>query len=385
MQCSQARTIGREMRVYNFSRAAICGALLFSMLIVPNADAQPAPSRGRGNDGRAYRIENGMRLSDYIAELEVANDDLQRQLDAAEDELADKNSHSPKGAARSGSLKEHDLIPNAGVNPNPNGALPPAAQPVQPAQAAQPAVNNQLAAMQAQCDTKVQTLNSKIALLDQQLQQSETAGKCDYNSGANPLAAKVKELEATLASSPTQALLQAEKDKASAKEKELATIKGELITEQEQSDAQLARIAALEQQLKSASLASATAASEHAAATSRAALTATAKPEAQLAKAAPADRQTIAPLQSEFRTQLQKIQSLIIERKNMLDSVKSKGKGVAISLQPLVAKNGQSLDSLRSEVEHLTSLEEASAVRNGLQEVTGILNDDVETLRRLAK
>src|SRR5262249_40271798 len=46
----------------------------------------------------------------------------------------------------------------------------------------------------------------------------------------------------------------------------------------------------------------------------------------------------------EFHTRLQKIQSQIMERKNLIDSVKSRGRGVALVLQPLVAKDGTSLD-----------------------------------------
>ena len=67
-----------------------CSLLSYSQ---QSADENPhSPNHGRLPDGRAFRIDqaSGLRLSDYIAELEVSADDLRRQVVALEDELNER-------------------------------------------------------------------------------------------------------------------------------------------------------------------------------------------------------------------------------------------------------------------------------------------------------
>ena len=59
----------------------------------PSAQEKPF---GRLSSGEAYRVDaQGFRLVDRLAELEVTNDDLQRQVVALEDEIADKRQTIP--------------------------------------------------------------------------------------------------------------------------------------------------------------------------------------------------------------------------------------------------------------------------------------------------
>lgn len=88
-------------------------SLLVSALFVSSICIAQEPSRGRLNDGRAYRTDDqGNQLVDYIAELEINIESLNRRIIGLEDELTEKNvqleraSHaSPQPAA----VKERDL------------------------------------------------------------------------------------------------------------------------------------------------------------------------------------------------------------------------------------------------------------------------------------
>ncbi|MFN8390554.1 MAG: hypothetical protein U0136_09715 [Bdellovibrionota bacterium] len=350
------------------------------------AAAQPSAQHGRSPDGRAYRIENGMKLTDYIAELEVANDDLRRQLDAAEQELADKDATLKRGGKPVPKIEEHNLIAQPVEAPRP--ALPPAVQPPDAAAIA--------------CNNTVQNLNSKIATLEDQLRKAQpapvaVAAKCDYNSPENPFLARVKSLEASLTQRASDnEVLQTEHNRRLATEQELTKIKSDLDARADQAkaleqkaDEAAARAAALEKQLQEAKAEQAQKV-EKAAEPVRAALAqpASRNPEADAQEQptrAPVDGGALAAAKNEFREDLQQIQSLIIERKNLLDSVKSKGKGISISIQPLVTKSGTSLDNLRLQVQKLDGSSDVGGIRSGLQQVTALLNDDVQTLKRLSK
>ena len=88
---------------------------------------------------------------------------------------------------------------------------------------------------------------------------------------------------------------------------------------------------------------------------------------------------------SDLHRQLGGIQSLIGKRKRLLDSLKSRSSGVSVKIQPLVANNGMSLDRLRSKVKNLNNTHQVSNIRRGLSQIEGILRDDIQVLKRLAK
>lgn len=91
---------------------SLVGVLLLSLAVV----AEESP-RGRLADGRAYRTdESGTQLVDYIAELEVNAEAMNRRIVGLEDELADKvriierlNRGETGALALRGELKERSL------------------------------------------------------------------------------------------------------------------------------------------------------------------------------------------------------------------------------------------------------------------------------------
>lgn len=350
------------------TRFFLTGALLSVMLGAASASAEP--QRGRTTDGRAYRIEKGMRLTDYIAELEVANDDLRRQLNAAEDELIDLQKAGQSGAKAP--VKEKDLISGA---PTKAAPLPPARQ------------------ESDSCQLELSNTRSQLESANARLREVRPPVACNYESPENPYLKQVRELERLSASgeAATRAQLIEEQGKRADLERELESVRSDASTQRE-------KVAGLEAQLGESkrTLASARESARESTredSLSRAALAQPVKASAEekVAEVAPAavpsahDEQSLTQLRTELNTSLQSIQSLIIERKNLLDSIKSRGKGVSINLQPLTARSGKSLDTLRAEVKALSSTSGAGELRTGIAEIAKILNDDIGVLKRLSR
>lgn len=76
--------------------------------------AEDEPLRGRLPDGRAYRTDaQGVRIIDYIAELELSVEDLSRQIQDLESELERRGGRRSQGAdveKKDGALVEKDIL-----------------------------------------------------------------------------------------------------------------------------------------------------------------------------------------------------------------------------------------------------------------------------------
>lgn len=324
--------------------------------------------RGRTADGRAYRVDStGLKMSDYIAELEVTVDDLKRQLIAAEDELAAKNA---KGGASAPTGAVHETTIAGSATPR-QAALPPAAQ------------------VQTECERDAMGLRNEIQRLQTELASRATAKtvqpvtmKCDYNSPENPLWEQVNRLQNALMTGPTkESFVEGEKRRAEL-EAEVRSLRGELSAKTDTVKESESTIAQLQARIESAEARVAKAA-EEAAAPARAALASPAPVLEPTRPAATVDASAVRGAGESFRTQLTRIQSLISERKNLLDASKSK-KGVSVSIQPLVSRTGVSLDSLRGEVARLSTASDLSAISAGLADIERVLQEDVGVLKRLS-
>lgn len=324
-------------------------------VFVTTCQAQPAVgSHGRTKDGKPFRIDQeGLRISDYIAELEVANDDLKRQLESAERELDEKDRLLGHGGSRPKSdVKERDLVDY-------NGA--------------------------SSCDARLKDAQTRLAAAEQSA-KNQLQPACDFQSPANPYKAQVSELQARMLQAPGAEDVRVEQEKRVAAESELARAKEELSSSRErlvklEKDAQEIQLSRKEESVPS-----------------RAALREIPKEEPKVEKEVikeepkraevspsgagePADAST----KAELRAAISQIQKLVGERKNLLDAMKSKGKAVSISLRPLVTAGGKSLDSFRIDVEHFSSAGEGDKIRSGLAEISAILTDDISLLKRLTK
>lgn len=360
-----------------FRSTGVAGSLLALLLFSTGpAAAVPADTHGRAADGKPYRIDQGgMRLSDYLAELEVDNDDLKRQVQTLEDELDVQNAKCGKPEPKQ-PIRESSL---------PAAGLPAASQ----------RVNVELL-----CQQKVQPLQTRISDLEMQLKQTVKAeparavpATCDYQSPENPLWAKIRQLEAQLTDRPTQAALSAERSGREDLQGQLEHLRSEVQSKGGELSSRADEIRELRAQLESANHRVAELESS-AAATSRASLAT--PPVKQTARAVdtaareaeePAGNTPAKDLESsrkELRERLGKIQELVLQRKNLLDASKGRSKGVSVGIQSLVTKRGDSLDTLRVLVSKLSSEEDVTRARAGVSDVEAILNEDMQVLSRLA-
>jgi chromosome segregation ATPase len=92
----------------------------------------------------------------------------------------------------------------------------------------------------------------------------------------------------------------------------------------------------------------------------------------------PQQTKSITTLAPEIRA----INDLIKERDQMYNSSAIRSKGIAIRLQPLVSKNGNSLESIRTKI---SSSDNTGNYGKELAEIKAILVDDINILKRLEK
>jgi len=87
-------------------------ALFLCLLSALNLRAEDEPLRGRLPDGRAFRTDaQGVQIVDYIAELELSIDALNRRVKGLESELEEnREALADRGGAPKPKLVERDLI-----------------------------------------------------------------------------------------------------------------------------------------------------------------------------------------------------------------------------------------------------------------------------------
>ena len=97
------------MRMY-LRRKSFVAALVVVLCSFGAAVAEDQPLRGRLPDGRAFRTDaQRIQIVDYIAELELSIEALNRRIRGLEDELKEKN-NSACGVNVKNDLKERDLL-----------------------------------------------------------------------------------------------------------------------------------------------------------------------------------------------------------------------------------------------------------------------------------
>lgn len=356
------RPLGKTARTCRITR--LLPILLGLSLCAPQgAAADPAAKRGRAPDGRAFRVDKeGMQITDYIAELEVTVDDLRRQVHALEDELDEKRDRLDQLASGKPApqLKETNLVGQE--------------------RTAAPDCSLAIAPLRAQ----VQQLQAA----EQQLRAAEQQRQLAAANGSTQAQAQIQQLEHALEQSRSEGMRNSDESK---------QLAADLMRAKSDLDNKDLRIAELESKVTSLDAQLSAPAPQARAALARAeepapvvkridppalAHSQSATPPAQESSTT-LSLAEIAPVRAELNESLQQIQILIIQRKDLSDSAGKRSKGVSIALKPLVSANGTSLDALRAEVRSLSANTRIDTVRSGLNQIQKILQDDIETLRRL--
>ena len=304
-------------------------ALLFAGSLSP---AQAQSKFGRLSDGRAYRVdENGYQLIDHIAELEVGNDELRRQVATLEAELDDKGAPAPKAAA-------------SGDVPN--------------------------------CNELVSSLYLKISKLERQNTDPSRlppAQVCDYESAQNPLWKQIQALEQKLSAAAPQAAecnfqspqnplfeqVQALKQQVAERDSRIAKL-----NETSETSNQRARL-----ESPVAARGSETAAAEE----STSPENGTNGPE------------SIRIAKRELQGKLKEIEQLITARKSAYDRLKDQHATVTVSISPLRTTSGVSLDTYRTRIGSFGPRSDREEIGRGLDEITALLKEDLNVLQRLLK
>lgn len=366
--------------------------VLISCLLISSDIFAQAPV-GRLADGRPYRVdEQGMRLSDYIAEIEVTNEELRQQVTGLEDEVAETNrklnATGNSNCLANNTVKENNTACNYQSPTNPYYTKVKELE----AELVSKPTQEQLSLLSKQSDisslelSKLKSANDlqkeQLGNLKKQLQASLSDKEGLYQDLINKnrdaeenyskvnndnleLKQKISSLEKEMVTNNSlKNTLQGKNEEIAKLEKEIATNNSLKNLLEEKND----EIAKLKTAINSQN--------------QRAALVYPETTKAVLASE-PATDKTIVSYKSELRGQLQKIQNLILQRKNSLDNLKNRKSGILVSIQPLVASSGLSLDKIRLAVDNLSREEDVTDIKSGLSEISKILNEDLAVINRL--
>lgn len=351
-------------------------SVLFLLIVQPVFAENNTGKFGQTNDGRAYRVnKDGYKIFDQLAELEVENDSLRRQVAGLEMAL-EKARTLP-----SQTIEETSIVKSSGVT-NPGSKN----------------VNiKQCAAVD--CSEQILPLKKRISILELEKRQFKfKRSKLNESQGAALKAMRAKlaslnaqlkdrELEFKNLNRKVEAIKGREQDNL-LKELQVARKDSQQLETQ---NAELEkRLASLSEEVKSLKAKDLEVSKLKARLESkrRSRLAYNTNNETRRNISADSSRVNVnsqlrKAVYSELRRKLVKIDHLLSERKQLGDSLRSQRKGIAISLRPLLTKRGVSLDSLRRGVKRKEFLNHAAALKAGLAEIKKILEDDIKVIRRM--
>lgn len=290
------------------------------------------PTRGRLRDGTAYRMDSaGNKLSDYIAELEVTNAELRRQLTAAEEQAAGR-----QGVA---------------AVPTPSSAvasLPETKCPVCPYTEASVA-----------SAVKTAVTNEK-QICEHRLKSAAIEGSSTASLAASSAAASCEQRAEQRLTDTQRELSQ-----------QIAKLKDE-------NQALSQQLMDTQDQLASVEKAAERREEQRASLASEATTLAETSPIV-----ASSGRAGSTNLKQAFAAELATTQNLIMTRKSLLDTLRSKRPSISLSPQSLVAKDGTSLDSVRSQIASNSATANEAKLARDLKEIQTVLKDDISVLSRL--
>lgn len=382
------------------SSALIGSGLPSSLDIFSTKVARAEDGIGRLPDGTAYRTSSdGYRIVDQIAELEVENEDLRRQVLALENALDAQQQEAPSGK----------FVEKTTTRVEPR-------------------------AYQARCETPkreefcqplVDPLYSRISKLQSELmrgsgEQAADAGKKDREIAQ--LQAHIAELQTALMQGPSQEVLEQETSKRRGLERSMEELRQQTVQDKKTILALQSKVSSLSRmesdlQQTQRSLDETIAALENKLVDEAKLQTQLAEVQDELASlkqvaiAGARKRQTVKRSRAKLASKevertseqitntttevsharvymtrkLKSINSLINERKRRKDALRRKKKGATIALSSLKTSRGVSLDHLRREVSELSSSSPLSSIRKGLSEIEQILQDDIQVLKRLER
>lgn len=399
-------------------------ALLFLLLTTSTAAFAQQAKIGRLPDGRAYRMDpSGFQLSDEFAELQVTVGEQERQIEALQNELA----RLRHGGAPGTKLPEAPAAPRAELPPATSGSTGDTANTaLVQCQTRLSAQQEQLASLQrrpeycpaqapSRCEEAERPLREQIASLQRRPEYCPAPVACRCDEELRPLHEQLAALQTALAAAPTRDQLQREKSGRETLTQSLSSATNDLAKANSLLDQQAGHAAAQDHQIAELSrqtseltrqLGEAQTKLAHGQQREEELLETIEKcelkaqdaegrrlaqkdervPVVQLERTSPAAPEAdLTQIRAQLNKVAAEIQQLVIQRKDLYDTVHARKTGVTVPIQPLVAANGLSLDALRAKIRQVTTPEEISAVSSGLQDIRRILTEDIQVLQRLNK
>jgi uncharacterized coiled-coil DUF342 family protein len=418
-----------------FKVTVTIAAVLLSINIVC---ADDEAKRGRLEDGRAFRTDHdGTQLVDYIAELEVTNEALNRRVYGLEDEVSAKNRELEKlraGVApeRVNSLKERSIIPGGGSDKTlDKNILPVKVECPAPPKQSCPVVQCPI----TQCPTSQCPANdcggqiqASTAAIRQELERTKAAMQEERNQAEGSFAEFTKtiaDLRSKVANpncpardcSPEVGAVQARydelaerfdqsedtreelneqieqlKEQVAERSQEIQVLRTKLAAAAERSTPMLVAESQRKEDLKSPTLA-----------TVRMVPSESDEPDQRMARAnlekvaeQPLDRsipetlraarlRAVQSLRGDLNEEVSRVRGLQQQRDNNYTKFKNTKAGVKVGVTKAESSKGRDLMEINQAAKNATSVGELAQLRREVAEIKAKMQDDMATMSRLSK
>lgn len=405
-------------------KVVIFFVVLSFLSISTDSFADPEVGVGRLADGRAYRTDaEGNQLVDYIAELELSIEGLNRRINSLDLELRDKNSqlNRVQSSSNQTTIKERDLLKVK------QAACPPA-----------PAYDcsENVAASTSELNQYIDQLKKDLSQANLQnaslVKEKNKINMCPPADCSLQVASETSELKESIQKLKTEIKLSADKNtklenilatKAEDFDDQLQTIKADLEQKNqrlselskiidaknkeletaeskfqvvsaraESAQAQVVRLSNLQMarnDLDQKEQAESSRANIQSASTSSLSRNADIDVFTGRTSLNAARRRAVDSVQSNIRAELFKFNQLLEERQALYKKYKSqnssqsssmKGGLLKIGLSPLVSLNGNSLEKIKALVEQANTVGELSQLQRELTQVKAKVNEDITLL-----
>jgi|GEM_PF-5226963 len=348
--------------------------------------AQAEPERGRLPDGRAFRTDvEGTQIIDYIAELELSVEALQRQIYGLENEIDQKDGTIARlrdqGANGQGEhLKERDLLARKSNQPTSSAARGPAPQ---DCSQLEQELRAQFARTQDLNNRQVRELQERLDRSKQQIISLEIS----LNERADQIDSLEENFEARLASLQNELLSTKEARRAAAEE---AAVQAErrkaLRAEQERLAIELER--SKQESLRASQRVAAKAApSAPPAGRTNGGLSARRNTPTPKAQQSVAGRAAVDSLRGNLNRQYTQLGRLVQHRAKLFkqySSSENQNSALKVSPQPAVSKRGWSIKEVERRIADANSVQQLATLQRDIAEIEQKLQEDIALVTRLA-
>ncbi len=421
----------------NFSFFVSSTFFCTALLLAPVLHAEEEPDRGRLPDGRAFRTDvSGVQMVDYIAELELSIDELTRKVHGLEYELEEKTKLA-EGLRRNGGqepkLVERDLLHEKVKNDILKTPIAAQECPAVNCPACRETVtdcSSEVAAAEQRVASRQQNSNSgQLESLRDIIEKRDaelSSARLELNRAREALASnKVAQKASVSVQEDTRQVLEKLSSTESALEKlsrdnqklssdlqiasnnlqreksEKSGLQTELQALQSQQETSRKQLALLEQQKQSleGSLkeqqAVAQAAIKSAAQQPAYVPAVQVKPAVMPEQEVPSQRasfsapqmRALQAVQSDLQTNYNRLRAKVAERdQRYAQFMKARSvSDVQVSMSALRSRRGADLNSVRKNIQNISSIDQAAIIKQDLKEIKLKIDDDLALMTRLSK